>query len=313
MHRVVALAAVLVSAAALACLWDSDTFAEEALTKKDVGDIVQGRFGKHSRFFYEEKVAYTLPLLAADAGVAAPERYDDLAVAYDKLGQLDRAIAVMFEKEQRHPGLYTTKANLGTFYAHSGDFVRATELLEAAMKQNPGAHFGREKYQVRAIGFLQALSQDPTLAERKDLLGVDVSEPEPLMFGDKGKKKQKGEKTELDRRGIDRDVFVALAGIIRFGSGEKSAHLWFSLGVALALDGDRHLALRAFWRADELGHPKAKRCAEAMSMTLKDFDGKYDVARLRAEAAKGAAQEKAAQDKEDALLKAGKRREVFGY
>ena len=313
MRRAASLLVAFASTAALACLWDSDTFEEEALTRKDVAEIIRGHFGKHSRAFYEAKVAYTLPLLSADGGVAAPERYDDLAVAYDKLGQLDKAIATMFAKEQRHPGLYTTKANLGTFYAHSGDFVRATELLEAAMKQNPDAHFGREKYQVRAIAYLQALAQDPTLAERRDLHGVDLTEPEALMFGDRGKKKQKGEKTELDRRGIDRDVFVALAGIIRYGSGEKSPHLWLSLGVALALDGDRHLALRAFWRADELGHPKARRCAEAMAMTLRDFDGKYDVARLRAEAAKSAADEKAAQEKEAALLKAGKLRELFGY
>ncbi|MEW5742391.1 MAG: hypothetical protein AB1938_25970 [Myxococcota bacterium] len=312
MHRFAALA-VLISSVALACLWDSDTYAEEALTKKDVAEVVKGRFGKHSKAFYEAKVAYTLPLLSSDAGVAAPERYDDLAVAYDKLGQVDRSIAVMFEKEQRHPGLYTTKANLGTFYAHSGDFVRAVELLKAAIQQNPDAHFGREKYQVQAIEYLQALSKDPSLVQRKDLLGVDVTEAERLMFGDKGKKKKPGEKTLLDKEGLNRDVFVALAGIIRFGSGEKSSHVWFSLGVALAMDGDRHLALRAFWRADELGHPKAKRLAEAMAMTLRDFDGKYDKERLRAEAAKGEAEEKAAQEKEDALLAAGKQREVFGY
>ncbi|GMU58552.1 MAG: hypothetical protein AMXMBFR34_03150 [Myxococcaceae bacterium] len=313
MHRLALLLTVTGSAAALACLWDSDTYAEEALARKDVAEVVKGRFGKHSKAFYEAKVAYTLPLVSADAGVAPPERYDDLAVAYDKLGQVDRSIALMFEKEQRHPGLYTTKANLGTFYAHSGDFVRAVELLEAAIAQKPDAHFGREKYQVQAIEYLQALGKDASLATRKDLLGVDLTEPERLMFGDRGKKKKPGEKTLLDKEGLGRDVFVALAGIIRFGSGEKSSHVWLSLGVALALDGDRHLALRAFWRADELGHPRAKKLAEAMAMTLRDFDGKYDVERLRAEAAKGEAEERAAQQKEEALLAAGKQRQVFGY
>ena len=53
--------------------------------------------------------------------------------------------------------------------------------------------------------------------------------------------------------------------------------------------------------------------AERMAMSLKDFDGKVDEPRLRAEFEKGQAEMKAAQDKEDALLKAGKRKQVFGY
>ena len=50
--------------------------------------------------------------------------------------------------------------------------------------------------------------------------------------------------------------------------------MWLSLGVASALEGNRHLAIRAFFRAQELGHPRAARLVQLMSMTLKDFDGK---------------------------------------
>lgn len=310
LKRVLLLVVCANAGVALACLWDSDTFAEEALTQKDVAAIVQGKLGKHSEYFYEEKVAYTKPLIdAADAGM---ERYDDLAVAYDKLGKLDDAIAVMKAKEARFPNQYTTLANLGSFHAHKGEYEKALELLNAAIKMNPDAHFGREKYQVMAIAYLQALAKDPKLAERKDLLGVEISDEHLLMFGDYGKKK-KGEQTGLEKAGISKDVFVALAGIIRFGSGEKSAHIWMSLGVACALQGDRHLAIRAFARAKELGHPCGADLVRAMSMTLKDFDGKPDFERLRKEFEKGLAEMKAAQEKEDALLKAGKRKQVFGY
>lgn len=311
MMRRLAVWGVLVGAgAAFACLWDSDTFAEEALTQKDVAEIVRGRIAKHSTFFYEEKVGYTRPLV--DAGDAGVERFDDLAVAYEKLGKLDEAIAVMAAKEQRFPRQYTTLANLGTFHAHRGEYPRALELLKAALVLNPEAHFGREKYQVKALEYLQALAKEPKLAEHRDLLGVNLDDEEKLMFGDRGKKR-KGEPTGLDQAGISRDVFVALAGIIRFGSGEKSPHVWLSLGVASALEGDRHLAIRAFFRAKELGHPQGERLTKLMAMILKDFDGKVDEKRLRAEFEQGRAEVKAAQEKEDALLKAGKRREVFGY
>ena len=240
------------------------------------------------------------------------ERYDDLAVAYDKLGRLDDAIAVMQAKETRFPNQYTTLANLGSFHAHKGEYEKALELLNAAITMNPDAHFGREKYQVMAIGYLQALAKDPGLVGKKDLLGVDIADEYRLMFGDMGKK-QKGRPTGLEQAGISKDVFVALAGIIRFGSGEKSQHVWMSLGVACALQGDRHLAIRAFARAKELGHPRAADLVRVMSMTLKDFDGKPDFARLQKEFEKGLAEMKAAQEKEDALLRAGKRKQVFGY
>lgn len=296
----------------LTCLWDSDTLAEEALRQKDVGEIVRGRITKHSTFFYEEKVRYTKPLV--DAGTAAAERYDDLAVAYDHLGQFDEAIAVMVAKEARFPGEYTTLANQGTFEAHRGDFEKALELLKAALVKNPAAHFGREAYQVKAIEYLQALAKTPELETKRDLLGIDVGDDtHALLFGDMGKPPKKGEQTGLEKAGLKTDVLVALAGIIRFGHGEKSKHLWLSLGVACALHGDRHLAIRAFARAHALGHPRGLPLARVMSMSLKEFEGNVDLVRLAKEFDAGQAEVKKAQDAEDAKLKAGKQRQVFGY
>jgi tetratricopeptide (TPR) repeat protein len=298
---------------ALACLWDSDTLAEEALRQKDVGDVVRGRITKHSTFFYEEKVRYTKPLV--DAGKAPAERYDDLAVAYDHLGQYDEAIAVMRAKDERFPGLYTTLANQGTFEAHRGNFAAALELLKAALVKNPDAHFGREQYQVKAIEYLEQLAKTPELERHRDLLGVDLSDADghDLLFGDLGRPPKKGEKTGLERAGLKPDVLVGLAGIIRFGHGEKSRHLWLSLGVACALHGDRHLAIRAFARAHALGHPRGEPLAQRMAMTLKDFDGKLDLERLAKEFEAGQAEVAKAQAAEDAKLKAGKQRQVFGY
>lgn len=306
-----AAAVVLSSSLALACLWDSDTYKEEALRKKDVADLVRGLIIKHSAFFYEEKVRYTQPLI--DRGDAAAERYDDLAVAFDHLERYDEALAVMAAKEARFPNQYTTLANRGTFLAHQGKWKEALEQLRAAIALNPDAHFGREKYQVRAIEYVQALEQDPGLASKRDLLGVALEDQHALMFGDHGKPPPKGQPTGLDKAGLTRDVFVGLGGIIRFGHGEKSPHVWLSLGVAFALEGDRHLAIRCFARAHELGHPRALALAESMSMTLKDFEGKLDLARLRKEFAAGQHQVSKLQEAEDTKLRAGKQREVFGY
>jgi tetratricopeptide (TPR) repeat protein len=301
---------MVVMAHAAGCLWDSDTFKEEALRKKDLGDIVTGRVRQHSRRFYEEKVTYTKRLIAS--GGARAERYDDLAVAHDRLGQFDEAIAVMDEKEKRFPGQYTTLANKGTFLAHKQDFGAALELLRAAIAKNPKAHFGRERYQVMAIEYQQSLAQTPELAGQKDLLGNDISSVGTLLFGDEGDF-EKGAKTKFDETGLSRDVFVALAGIIQFGSGLENPHIWMALATVLAFDGDRSLAIRAAARAHHLGHARAKAHARGLSQAIREFAGGFDLKTLDEEFAKGQAEMAKAQADEDRKLAMGKHREVFGY
>jgi hypothetical protein len=86
------------------------------------------------------------------------------------------------------------------------------------------------------------------------------------------------------------------------------------LGMVLALDGDRSLAVRAFARARELKHPAGDEHARVLSQALKEFDnGVPDFTRLKAEFEKGQAQVAKEQAAEDAKLAKGAFREVFGY
>jgi tetratricopeptide (TPR) repeat protein len=276
-----------------------------------VAAVARGRILKHSGAFYERKVAYTLPLLERED--AKPERYDDLAVAYEKLGRSQEALATMEAKEKRFPGLYTTAANLGTFHAHAGDYTRALEELRRALALNPDAHFGREKYQVKAIEYLQRLAVTPGLVQREELLGLSL-EPDRYLFVMNPKK-------VIGQRGgseLPKDVLQGLVGMIRFGSGEKSQHLWFSLGMSLAWSGHKNLALRALRRAELLGHPLAREHAVKLLRTIKaytDKDGGWEKAgtELDAEWAKGQAWVQEKQRQEDALLAKGKEKQVFGY
>jgi tetratricopeptide (TPR) repeat protein len=307
-------------APALACLWDSDTLKEESLGLQDVADIVQGRILKHARTFYERKVAYTQPLLERED--VKPERYDDLAVAYEKLGRIPEAIATMEAKEKRFPGLYTTAANLGTFHAHAGDYPRALEHLRRALALNPDAHFGREKYQVQAIEYLQRLAAEPGLVEKEELLGLPVDSSDYVWVMDPTDKPRRRMMDDLGEGKapptLPKDVVQGLAGMIRFGSGERSPHLWFSLGLSLAWSGHKNLALRAMRRAELLGHPLARTHSEELVRTIKayskgDRDLKTIGAQLDAEWEKGQAWVQAKQRREEALLTKGKEKQVFGY
>ncbi len=134
-----------ISSLALACLWDYDTLAQERARFPGTLELITGRFPRHSRAFYEWRMRDRLARLEKPENAAL---YDDLAVAYDKLGVHESAIATMEKKESLHPGMYETQANLATFYFHSGQLEKAIEHVEQALKIDPNAHFGREKYQL---------------------------------------------------------------------------------------------------------------------------------------------------------------------
>jgi hypothetical protein len=116
---------------------------------------------------------------------------------------------------------------------------------------------------------------------------------------------------------VPKDAAVALAGIIRFGSGDTSQHVWFSLGTALAWQGHKNLAIRALRRAELLGHPLAREHAEALISVIESYgdtaDWKKIGPELDAEFEKGQAWVRAKQRKEEALIEQGKLRQVFDY
>ncbi|MBP6631477.1 MAG: hypothetical protein KBG28_16060 [Kofleriaceae bacterium] len=256
---VLAATTTLAPAPAAACLWDIDTLKEESLGNREVAAVVTGDLGKHSAAFYEAKVTYTRALI--DRGGAPAERYDDLAVALAKTGKLDEALIVLTDKERAFPGQYTTHANRGTFLAGKGDLAGALVELRRAVAINPKAHFGREHVQIQLLEWMGRLGKDPALVRRETFLGqvvptdgmVESVRTRPL----RGRNAVGAKPAELaEIAALDANV-VALVGLIRFGDGERSPHLWFALGYNLAARGDSQLAVNAFRQAERLGHPLA--------------------------------------------------------
>ncbi len=128
-----------------ACMWDYDTFKMERSRFPTALELITGKFLRHSPEFYRWRIQDRERRLQEHPSELA--LYDDLAVAYDKVGDDNKAIALMLDKEQRAPGLYETYANLGTFYLHSGQYEKGVAMIDKALAVNPDAHFGREKYQ----------------------------------------------------------------------------------------------------------------------------------------------------------------------
>jgi tetratricopeptide (TPR) repeat protein len=157
--------------AASACMWDTDTLANEAKQNPGVVEASIGWFERNPALYFELRLKRAAEDIRKDP--TKLEAYDDAGVACDRLGNDAEAIKWMDRKELElkkldansprvKDHLYRLYANRGTFYVHGwlkagspkeriAEVERSIADLEKAIKINPDAHFGREIVQVEVI------------------------------------------------------------------------------------------------------------------------------------------------------------------
>jgi tetratricopeptide (TPR) repeat protein len=141
-------------------------------------ELITGKFLRHTPEFYRWRIDDRLRKLKDE-----PDRldyYDDLAVAYEKVGDHNKAIETILEKDKKKPGLYETEANLGTFLIHAGRFEEGLKHIDAALGINPDAHFGREKYQKKLVEYVISRQKDG----KTPLPLVSLVDPHRFSFRD---------------------------------------------------------------------------------------------------------------------------------
>ncbi|WP_343910418.1 hypothetical protein [Aquimarina litoralis] len=136
------------------CFWDYDTVEMERMQFPDVIELISGKFLRHSPEFYRWRIEDREEKLKTFSD--SLELYDDLAVAYSKIGNDSKAIQIILMKDKIAPNNYTTYANLGTFYIHNGQLEKGIEFIDKAITINPDAHFGREIYQKYLVEYVQS-------------------------------------------------------------------------------------------------------------------------------------------------------------
>ena len=239
---------ILMPRSAFACSWDYDTLAMEREKFPDALELITGKFLRHSTEFYEWRVRDRSARLEKDPSDL--RLYDDLAVAYDKLGQHERAIEVMLKKDRLSPNLYETHANLGTFYIHSGQLKRGVEHIKQAIKLNPDAHFGREVYQKHLVDYV--LSKQQAGVTKLPLESSEATRSGPLGFASYLLKAA----GEVDPGRMDKvaseKATKGILGMMRFGN-YRSPVLLEALGDLLLSQGwsadGKRLAARAYLKA----------------------------------------------------------------
>ncbi|WP_395742485.1 hypothetical protein [Prosthecobacter sp.] len=166
-----------------ACLWDRDTIAMEAQGRLEVVETMVGWFDRFPPEYYQMR----LDRVTKEIGTT-PERlelYDDAAVACDRLGRHDDAVAWMDRKSARMAALppeqttdhrYRMHANLGVFRTHQWiktlernaqeeKLKLAIEEVKTALEINPNAHFGRERAHLALLEWWQAGLHSPGMQE----------------------------------------------------------------------------------------------------------------------------------------------------
>lgn len=315
--------AVLLTAPTLrACLWDYDTIRDERRGMPGIAEVLAGRYEKHSQFFYQQRVAQMTLLLKTEPRNL--DAWDNLAVAYEKLGDHDKAISTILKKDALAPGQYTTFANLGTFFMLKGDFENGIVAIRKALQINPNAHFGREEYQLKLGIYFRDARKNPEILRQENFLEHDgllpaimdpaqVSAMSPATmrrfepWGDLSQRPYGGYPQRIHEFGLKDNVFDGVVGMIRFGPG-NSAELYLTLGDLLLIRGNKLLAYRAFQRAVDLHHPRTEYLTTIMA-TLHDSviieKGDISAATIAQERADAESWVKAYQNFEDDLVRRG--------
>lgn len=234
--------------AAAPCIWDYDTLEQETSRFPSALELITGRFPRHSDEFYEWRIADRTQSL--DAGVISAEYLDDLAVAHSKLGNDARAIELMEMKEEKFPGLYTTAANLGTFYIHDGRPEQGLEHIQRAVAINPDAHFGREVYQALLASYVIEVRGDSGVLQ----LPLFPGEVGMLGRGEGGFWNYLKRVRQIESGSEVREIGLAVTGVLgmlRFGNHDSPVLLECLSDLLLAeteVDAKR-LAARALLKA----------------------------------------------------------------
>lgn len=274
--RSLLLSSILVVAAsgtALACIWDRDTLEMETKSFPNVTNVITGRFPRNPPLYYVRRLELATARVESEPDDLAS--YDDAGVACDRLGRGDEAIEWMRAKRERLEQMaarpegmfadllrdhtYRHLANLGTFYAHRwirggadradvSDLERARDNIKAAIAVNPDAHFGRERYQLRAIEWL--LVVEPWKMQAKgtsplgDFLGLQGTDAEYQTDN-------KYRERELVSKGLG-DAVKGLTGLIVLGNAWESVDVFHALSLALQAEGASSAAYLARLRMEEL-------------------------------------------------------------
>jgi len=235
-----------------ACMWDTDTLRDEYRKNRSVYDLIIGQFPHHGTKYYEARVKLLL-----DKDTLTVLEQHDLGVAYVRLGEFDRAKVVFHSLHQNHPDSYEVNSNLGVMYKKMGDFEKAYHFIKRALEIKPEGHMGLGDWYLKRIKYELRKEDSETL----NFLGMKYLEDEDIHHLDKNfifddsMKMIRGGLMEIPSD----EVTMMLERVkLLIHNDYKFADAYVVLGDLLMRGGDKHMAVRSFMRAKQLGHKQVE-------------------------------------------------------
>lgn len=249
---------LLMPALASACIWDSDTLQDELQSRSSAFDVITGQFPQHGRAYYAKRLERSSELLQR-ASQSIEVMYD-VSAAHMRLGDYTKGIEVLDKVNGIAPDRYKTFSNLGVAYflkatngGDNGDFESAHTFTKKALEKQQDAHFGAGWL------FLKMIEWKSTLWET----GVPGSSFVGADYGSRWKNSIRGElKKRATAQGQPTDAETKIDPIkpllTLLRAHPDFADGYFVLGMNLHNEWNLNLALWAYVRALELGHPNTK-------------------------------------------------------
>ncbi|MEM7014536.1 MAG: tetratricopeptide repeat protein, partial [Verrucomicrobiota bacterium] len=137
-----------------ACLWDRDTLADEAKLRPEIFDVITGQVPHHGDAYYEARIKQLAGKTDQDDDPFLAR--NDLAVAYIRIREFDKAHEILTRNLAEKPGDYFTISNLGVLEKKRGNYSAAAEHIEKALSIRSEGHLGIGDWYLKMIEFRAA-------------------------------------------------------------------------------------------------------------------------------------------------------------
>lgn len=216
-----------------ACIHTSEILSLRGHSSPDLNDLILGNFYVSGESLNQWRIK-SIEKEIKEKGSSA-QLADDLAVAYEKIGNKKKAIAILEEQRLITPQRYETLANLGTFYTHDDEYAKGIALLDEALKYKPSATTTedrfrglvfyrqedrqREVYQVDLAKYIVSKAPAST-GDIKTVILTPLSTPNDNFYTFL-KKKYKWSDADQDEFDNISNAIQGVSGMIRFGTSSS--------------------------------------------------------------------------------------------
>ncbi len=143
---------VMLLSSTRACIWDADTLSHEKSRSHDLASAILG--SPQSEPMDIQALQARIQNLETNHDENNSNWWNNLAGAYMRLGEPQKAIDLLEPVISRFPHDYGMHANLGTAYHLLGRYADAEKEIARDLEINPDAHFGLEKYHLALLQYL---------------------------------------------------------------------------------------------------------------------------------------------------------------